>query len=170
MTGWGWVMISRLRSTTLHGLVAAVALAAAGLGLVSAAMAQSSQERAWCFDDKSTADQTITGCSALIQSARKVLAVEFYNRGIAWRRKGDNDRAIADYTEAIRLDPDYVGAFKNRGWANFFAANYGAAASDFARGLQDKPDDAHAVMWLYLARARSGSQNAAKELEANAAK
>jgi hypothetical protein len=52
----------------------------------------------------------------------------------------------------------------------FFAANYGAAASDFARSLQDKSDDAYAVMWLYLARARSGSQNAAKELETNVVK
>ena len=29
----------------------------------------------------------------------------FSNRGDEWIGKGDNDRAIADYSEAIRLDP-----------------------------------------------------------------
>jgi tetratricopeptide (TPR) repeat protein len=33
------------------------------------------------------------------------LAIVFYNRGNAWNSKGDYDRAIADYNEAIRLTP-----------------------------------------------------------------
>ena len=39
-----------------------------------------------------------------------------YNRGIAWRRKGDLDRAIADYDQAIRLNPT-AAAYNNRGSA-----------------------------------------------------
>jgi tetratricopeptide (TPR) repeat protein len=31
----------------------------------------------------------------------------YNNRGIAYRRKRDLDRAIANYAETIRLDPDY---------------------------------------------------------------
>ncbi len=144
-------------------------IAVIGLGLWVPARAQQSQDRTSCYDEKNNAEQTIAGCTALIQSGREILAVEYYNRGIAWRHKGDNDQAIADYTEAIRLNPNYASAFKNRGRANFFIANYVAAASDLTRGVQEKPDDAHAVIWLYLARARSGSQNAAAELETNAA-
>ena len=34
---------------------------------------------------------------------------------VAYRDKGDNDRAIADYNEAIRLDPERATAFLNRG-------------------------------------------------------
>ena len=37
------------------------------------------------------------------------------NRANAHRVKGDNDRAIADYTDAIRLDPNFVTAYYNRG-------------------------------------------------------
>jgi tetratricopeptide (TPR) repeat protein len=37
----------------------------------------------------------------------------FNNRGNS--RAIDLDGAIADYNEAIRLKPDYAGAFNNRG-------------------------------------------------------
>lgn len=39
----------------------------------------------------------------------------FVNRGIAYRRVGDLDRAIRDYDEAIRLNPQAADAFNNRG-------------------------------------------------------
>ena len=35
--------------------------------------------------------------------------------GNAYLAKGEPDRAIADYNEAIRIDPEYVLAFNNRG-------------------------------------------------------
>jgi tetratricopeptide (TPR) repeat protein len=42
------------------------------------------------------------------------LSLAFYNRGNAYRRKDDR-RAMADYNEAIRLDPKNVSTFYNRG-------------------------------------------------------
>ena len=36
------------------------------------------------------------------------------NRAFAWQSKENLDKAIADYTEAIRLDPKYVRAYLNR--------------------------------------------------------
>ena len=30
----------------------------------------------------------------------------FYDRALSYGAKGDNDRAIADFDEAIKLDPD----------------------------------------------------------------
>ena len=30
----------------------------------------------------------------------------YYNRGVAYGKKGELDRAIADYDQAIRLDPN----------------------------------------------------------------
>ena len=75
---------------------------------------------AWC-DNKSNAlspDQQINGCTTAIQSGRRSgqdLAWAFTTRGNAYRTGGDLDRAIADYDEAIRLDPKYTVAFNNRG-------------------------------------------------------
>jgi len=41
----------------------------------------------------------------------------YNNRGNTWYRKGDFDRAIADYNQAIQLDPKYGAAYVNRGSA-----------------------------------------------------
>ena len=41
----------------------------------------------------------------------------YVNRGIAYLNKGGNDRAIADFTQAIKLDPKSAQAYCNRGIA-----------------------------------------------------
>ncbi len=44
-------------------------------------------------------------------------AVAYNNRGSAYRKNDQIKEAIADYTEAIRLKPDFVDAYNNRGLA-----------------------------------------------------
>jgi tetratricopeptide (TPR) repeat protein len=39
----------------------------------------------------------------------------YYNRGVAKGAKGDLDGAIADYSKAIELKPDYAEPYNNRG-------------------------------------------------------
>ncbi len=82
--------------------------------------------------------------------------------------RGDFDAAIADYSEVIRINPRSIGGYRARGYANFYAAHYGAAASDLARAVADKPADAYPALWLFIARSRAGDQSAAAELAANA--
>ena len=43
------------------------------------------------------------------------MAATHNNRGNAYIRNGDIDRAIADYDEALRLNPKYIDAFMNPG-------------------------------------------------------
>jgi hypothetical protein len=53
-------------------------------------------------------DVTIGGCTAVIQSGketRSALAMAYNNRGVAYRAKGEGDRAIADFNKAIELNP-----------------------------------------------------------------
>jgi lipoprotein NlpI len=98
-------------------------------------------------------------------------ASEFVSRGNAYYDLKDDVRAIADYTEAIRLDPGNTDAYASRGWINYMAGNYTIAASDLARGSAEQTQNyAYTVLWLYLARSRSGNKDASRELETNAAK
>jgi tetratricopeptide (TPR) repeat protein len=42
------------------------------------------------------------------------LATAFFNRGAAYDAKGDYQRAIADYDQALRIDPNMKKAAENR--------------------------------------------------------
>jgi tetratricopeptide (TPR) repeat protein len=57
-------------------------------------------------------------------------AIDYVNRGAAFNRMGFHDRAIADYSEAIRLDPNYPLAYTNRGNAKMFVGRFDEALAD----------------------------------------
>ena len=58
-----------------------------------------------------------------------------------WIGKGDNDRAIADYTEAIRLDPKNAAAFNNRCMARALAGQLEQALEDCETSLTLRPSE-----------------------------
>ena len=79
-------------------------------------------------------DRTIAGCSRIIEDigdSNRNRRIAYDNRGIAWHTKGDNDRAIADYTEAIRLNPKDALAYDNRGTAWRDKGNRERALADY---------------------------------------
>src|SRR6516165_12165496 len=62
-------------------------------------------------------DRSIAACTRIIQGrgeTAKDSAIARGYRGLAYQRKGDLDRAIADYDEAIRLDPKHAEAYYGR--------------------------------------------------------
>ena len=108
-------------AVTIRTIACAVVLAATvSLG---SAQAQQSQATTWCNTseaDGGSLDLQISGCTTAIQSGKEPndsLARAFNNRGTAYRAKGQHDRAIQDYDQAIKLDPSYASAFINRGVA-----------------------------------------------------
>jgi tetratricopeptide (TPR) repeat protein len=54
----------------------------------------------------------------------------FNARGFAYLRLKQFDRAIADFTEAIRLNPGYGNAYHNRAVAKYFQGDRAASAAD----------------------------------------
>src|SRR5262249_31531335 len=59
-------------------------------------------------------DRSIAACTRIIQGrgeTAKDSAIAHHQRGLSYRSKGDFDRAIADYSEAIRLDPKYAEVY-----------------------------------------------------------
>src|SRR5437016_5951869 len=80
-------------------------------------------------------DLSIGGCTALIQSgqvSKNDLAPVFNRRGIAYARKGELDKAIADFTDAIHLEPDYAAAFNSRGTIYYYKGDYDKAIADYS--------------------------------------
>ena len=68
------------------------------------------------------------------------MAEAYLNRGVVYNGKGDYDKAISEYTEAIRLNPKYVEAYNNRGYAYMGKKEYDKAIEDFEAALRIKPD------------------------------
>ncbi len=97
---------------------------------------------------KGSGDTKIGGCSGIIKSGRLFgkpiskgnLASVYYNRGVAYGDKGDYDRAIADYTQAIKLDPKHAYAYYNRGVAYKNLGQTNRAIQEYRRALELDPD------------------------------
>ncbi len=64
----------------------------------------------------------------------------FYDRAGAYYLKGDYDRAIQDYDQAIRLDPSFALAFSSRGLAYYKKGDYDRAIQDFDQAIRLNPD------------------------------
>ena len=128
------------------------------LGASAVLFGQSRQEN-WdlCFSDNT--DRIILGCSALIESGQETntsVAKAFDNRGVAYMRKGDYDRAIRDYDDALRLNPNSANAFYNRGLTNRLKGDYDHAIQDYNQALRLKPGDADSFYGRSLAYAHNG--------------
>ena len=127
----------RVAAKRLCSILTGVLLAGAS------ALAQTPQERGWCEgEDAVTVDQRIDGCSAVIKAARDKgdkLAEAFNNRGVAYRLKGDYDRAIADYNQAIKLNAKFAIAYNNRGVAYDRNGEYDRAFLDYDQAIKLKP-------------------------------
>jgi tetratricopeptide (TPR) repeat protein len=63
------------------------------------------------------------------------------SRGDAYEKKGDLDHALADYTEAIRLHPDWASGFQRRGRLYHLKHDYDRAIADYNQAIRLDPKD-----------------------------
>ena len=59
-----------------------------------------------------------------------------------FEKKGDHDKAIADFTEAIRLNPKLAQAYYNRGMIYRKKGDHDKAIADFTEAIRLNPKDA----------------------------
>jgi tetratricopeptide (TPR) repeat protein len=93
----------------------------------SAAHGQSNSN---CFSPSLPATDRINACSRVIDSDSRH-AQAYQARAAAWYRLQDYDRAIADYTEAIAIDPKYIQSFYGRGLSWEQKGKFQNALDDF---------------------------------------
>ena len=90
----------------------------------------------------------------LAQSPR--CAAAYVLRGRARTRKQEFDLAVADFSEAIRIDPEDFRVYAHRGFAWLAKNELTKALEDYDRALSKKPDDAAAPV------GRSGLEQAGR--------
>lgn len=112
------------------------------------AWADFSQEIRRCMSEGAHPDIRIVACTRNIQSGRFAgpnLAVAFMNRGLAYKKKGQWERAIADYSAAIRLNSGDAEIYNNRGNAYYHDGQLDRAAADYDDAIRLRPNFAEAI-------------------------
>lgn len=134
-------MRSALRVIAVASFVVAMLTSGSAVG-------QTPQQINWCSNrGGASVDQKISGCTAMIQSRRykgKELGHVFHNRGVYQQERGDLGRAIADFDQAIRLDPEFAPSFYSRGLAYKDKGKLEDAFVDFDQAFRLDPNDTYA--------------------------
>jgi tetratricopeptide (TPR) repeat protein len=125
-------------------LRAAALVTAGALSVAVFALVRSDDSGERCFTQDG--DTAIAACTQAIQSGRfsgVELASIYDNRAIELRQQGEFDRAIADYTAALRIDAELTGAYTGRGLAYEGKAEAEKAKADYRKALtlEQKYDD-----------------------------
>jgi tetratricopeptide (TPR) repeat protein len=86
----------------------------------------------------------IFGAAAAFAFGANVEAEKAFDRGLSAYNKGDYKTTIADFTQAIKLDPNDAMAYNNRGIAYDELGDYGKAIADYTQAIKLDPSFAYA--------------------------
>jgi lipoprotein NlpI len=91
-------------------------------------------------------DVAIAGCTAFIRQYGTVSDGPFVLRGNAYATKGQYDLAIADFDQAITINPNEAITFRARGSVYLTQGRYERAIVDFDIAISRDPNDAAAFV------------------------
>jgi tetratricopeptide (TPR) repeat protein len=134
----------------MRALAAVALLATATTMLPDAIRAQQSDDRRRCLASEGvTPERKLESCTAAIKSGGQTaqwLVAVFTSRGNVLLNTRNYDRAIDDYTEAIRLNPKFVIGFNNRGLAYLRKGRIDRAIEEFDKAIRLNPRYAMALV------------------------
>ena len=106
-------------------------------------------------------EEGLAACTAmLMRNPNDFVAYDI--RGTRHLEKGDNDAAIVDFDQAIRLKPDYAAAYVNRGSAWHRKGDLDRAITDADAAIRIDP--AYASAWSSRARSWNRKRDYAREI------
>jgi tetratricopeptide (TPR) repeat protein len=147
-------------------LIATITMAVAAIPGAGTCTAQDADDQKICSDSSTAANVRISICTQLIDSSgpdTENLPELYVGRGNAYAAREDFAAAIADYTEALRVDPNNATAYRRRGEANRRLKQYEPAEADLLKAISLDPngDWAH----NYLARVYFAKGDYEKSIE-----
>jgi len=92
--------------------------------------------------DADDPDRNIVGCTRIIEDADEgniMRGAAYVARGLAWQKKGDGDKALADYNDAIRVNPKDALAYNDRGMLWRERGEPDRAIADFTTAIAIDP-------------------------------
>jgi lipoprotein NlpI len=136
---------------------AAVIMAA--MMFVSPVVAESTPEWKCNASGDITPDERIAACTSVLESGKygQQGAIKAHlSRAAAYSKKGDFERAIADYTQFLELFPKNMFAYYCRGVAYYRKQDYDRAIADYTTAIQLNPRHQHAYVNRGAAYYQSG--------------
>src|SRR5262245_53502370 len=92
-------------------------------------------------------DERIAACTSVLDQGkygRPALIRAYFNRAAAYRKKGEFERAAADYSALIELYPANMYAYMCRAYSYFHSGDFDRAIADFDRTIQLNPRSRYA--------------------------
>jgi tetratricopeptide (TPR) repeat protein len=142
------------------GVVAGAVLASGSV------LAQQSPDWSRCINQGGTfsPDIVISACSNAISSSTDTklnLAIVYGKRGNAYHDRREYDRAIADYTKIIEINPTDAVAYNNRGIAYRAKGDNDSAIADHTRAIKIDPELSSAYNSRGIAHRAKGDNDSA---------
>lgn len=123
-----------------------------------------------CSNDDT--DESMQACTAIIEWGKpmspKRLADAYVNRGNDYADRDMAEKAIADFTQAIKRDPTRDDAFAGRGIQYYKSRDYKHALADFNAAIKLNPDVAVDWAWRSRTKGQLGDADGANADEAHA--
>jgi tetratricopeptide (TPR) repeat protein len=127
------------------------------IGLTGALNAPAWAQSEWADCSAAEPARIIRGCSTILSNTKvpaKQRAVAHVNRGIAYYDRGELEKALADYSSAIRVDPKNAEAHHNRADVRLRMGDLENAISDYGQAIALNPN---------FSSAHNGRGNALRE-------
>lgn len=122
---WGWEKLTLLKKQSSIGKLAYTGTAI--LLLVSISCLNYRQIRIW--------NNSFSLWNHVIAKEPETVPIAYNNRGMAFGKIGQLDRAIQDFNRAIVLNPSFDRAYNNRGAARLISGYFDKAIEDFDRAI-----------------------------------
>ena len=100
---------------------------------------------------------------ATLRTATAPTAAGYFERGLEQAKGGDPERAIRDFSDAIRADPNFSDAYLQRGNMRFKNGNADLAIDDFREAIRVEPRNAAAFKARGMALLYKGDEDLALE-------